>query len=500
MSKTILVVGGGIAGLAAGCYGQMNGYETHIFELHDKPGGLCTAWKRKDYIFDGCIHWLVGSGAGSSFNRIWQELGAVQGREFVDHEEFVRVEGEDGRSLIVYTDLHRLEQHMKELAPADAAPIEELCRTARRFAGGSDAFMGGVGEGFLNRIRAGVSMLSLLPALRRYARLTVEDFAARFQDPFLRQALSDVFSLPDFPMLAMLFTLAWMHNRDAGYPIGGSLAFARGIEQRYRELGGTLHYRARVERILVEDGRAVGVRLAGGTEHRGDVVISAADGHATIFDMLEGRYADDRIRSYYEELPIFQPVVQVSLGVARDLSSEPHAVNCLLSPPITVAGKEERRMSVRHLAYDPTQAPPGKSTVIVMFESSYAPWKELAEERERYDAEKQSIALAVMDRLDERWPGFKKDVEVVDVATPLTYVRYTNNWQGSMEGWLITPETMRMTMGKGMPKTLPGLENFYMAGQWVEPGGGVPTAAMSGRSIMQRICKEDGKRFQAHVP
>jgi phytoene dehydrogenase-like protein len=90
MSKSIIVIGAGIAGLSAGCYGQMNGYKTQIFELHDKPGGLCTSWKRKGYTFDGCIHWLVGSKAGSSFNRIWQELGAVQGRQMVDHEEFVR--------------------------------------------------------------------------------------------------------------------------------------------------------------------------------------------------------------------------------------------------------------------------------------------------------------------------------------------------------------------------------------------------------------------------
>ena len=59
--RSIIIIGGGIAGLA-GCYGQMNGYQTQIFELHDKPGGLCTAWQRRGYTFDGCIEWLVGSG------------------------------------------------------------------------------------------------------------------------------------------------------------------------------------------------------------------------------------------------------------------------------------------------------------------------------------------------------------------------------------------------------------------------------------------------------
>jgi heterodisulfide reductase subunit A-like polyferredoxin len=78
--KTVVIIGAGIAGLAAGCYGRMNGYRTRIVELHDKPGGLCTAWTRKGYTIDGCIHWLTGSSADDSLYRVWEELGAVQGR------------------------------------------------------------------------------------------------------------------------------------------------------------------------------------------------------------------------------------------------------------------------------------------------------------------------------------------------------------------------------------------------------------------------------------
>lgn len=65
----VIVIGAGIAGLPAGCYGQMNGYATEIFELHTLPGGLCTSWKRKGYTFDGCIQWLVGTGAGDRSGR-----------------------------------------------------------------------------------------------------------------------------------------------------------------------------------------------------------------------------------------------------------------------------------------------------------------------------------------------------------------------------------------------------------------------------------------------
>ena len=82
---------------------------------------------------------------------------------------------------------------------------------------------------------------------------------------------------------------------------------------------------------------------------------------------------------------------------------------------------------------------------------------------------------------------------------PLTTERFTGNWQGSIEGWMISEETMEYMFGKSMDKTLPGLENFYMAGQWVEPGGGLPPAAWSGRKLIQKLCADDRKKFKATV-
>jgi len=63
-----------------------------------------------------------------------------------------------------------------------------------------------------------------------------------------------------------------------------------------------------------------------------------------------------------------------------------------------------------------------------------------------------------------------------------------------LEGWLITPANASVLM-KPMSQTLPGLSNFYMCGQWVEPGGGLPTGIMSGRRLIKSICKADRKKF-----
>ena len=132
-----------------------------------------------------------------------------------------------------------------------------------------------------------------------------------------------------------------------------------------------------------------------------------------------------------------------------------------------------------------------------MLTSDYAYWKNLKQDPGRYKAGKEKIADQVIALLDQRYPGLAGQVEMRDVATPITWERYTGNWRGSFEGWLITKKTLPPFH---MSKTLPGLKDFYMAGQWVEPGGGVPTAAMSGRNVIQILCKRDRKSFLAQTP
>ena len=80
-----------MAGLATGCYARMNGYRTHIFEMSEIPGGVCTSWRRGDYTFDACIEWLVGSRQGSGMNQVWRELGAQDVDVVSDKENATRV-------------------------------------------------------------------------------------------------------------------------------------------------------------------------------------------------------------------------------------------------------------------------------------------------------------------------------------------------------------------------------------------------------------------------
>jgi phytoene dehydrogenase-like protein len=501
MSKNkIIIIGGGMAGLSAGCYAQMNGYQTQMFEMHDLPGGLCTAWDRKGFLFDGCIHYLFGSGKGQPFNQMWQELGAVQGRDFIHHDEYQRIT--DGQqTLVVYTDPDRLQAHMTEISPEDQKLIQAFCDGVRKFSTFDMSAMYKIPKPLMRPLdwaEYGRKMMPFVPALAKWALQSTRQYSNKFRHPFLQEAVAHMFSWEEAPVMMGMMLLAYMHIGNAGFPVGASLEFARAIEKRYLDLGGEIHYKAQVEKILTENEKVVGVRLYNDQIHTADYIISAADGRATIFEMLEGKFVNHKIlRMYDGHLPTHQ-MCQVSLGVNRDLSDLPHWVTYLLKEPILLAGEERHELGVKHYCYDSSLAPPGKSVVELIVRSNYGYWQRIYG-RPIYDIEQRQVSDIILDHLEKITPGIRDDVEFVDEATPLSYERYTGNWMGATCGWLLTKDTLPM-MIMGVNKTLPGLKNFWMAGHWVEPGGTVTLAAASGKNAIQMICNQDGKTFNTYFP
>jgi phytoene dehydrogenase-like protein len=501
-NKRVIIIGAGISGLSAGSYLQMNGYDTEIFELHNVPGGVCTAWKRKGYTFDFCIHWLVGSSPADNFYALWNELIDMAKLEFVDHEVFFQIEDVEGNTLRVFTDVNRLEEEMKRVAPEDTGLIEEFIGGVRKFL----PFSYSVDKAPevmnpFDGLKMMVRMLPYLGAFRKWDRMSAKDFAGRCRNPLLRRVIMHMF-LPDTSVFFLLMTLVSMHKKAAGYPIGGSRNFATLIEEKYIALGGHINYNSKVEKVLVEDGCAKGIQLENGDTHAADIVISAADGYSTIFKMLDGRYVNEKLSDYYsgqsEKLEVFPSLVFVSLGVARTFDKEPHNLVFPLKKPLVVDDSiSYRDLPVRIFNFDPTLAPEGKTPITVMLGTyNHEFWVKLKQEdEEKYIREKERITTEVIEALEARFGNIKSAIEVTDVSTPASIVRYTNNWKGSFEGWQPGPGALLLRMDK----SLPGLENFYMIGQWVEPGGGLPPAIMSGRNVTQIICKKDKVKFATQV-
>ncbi len=489
MSETpqkIVIIGAGIAGLCTAVYARKCGYEVELVEQHDAAGGLATSWRRGDYTFETCLHWLVGAKPGGAMHAQWREVFDVDRLTFVYPEEFVRLETEHGEVLSIYSNIDRLEAELLRQAPQDAAETRHFASALRRFA----KFP--LPDPTAPWPQKGLALLRVLPdlpLLRAWSKLSIGEYGKRFSQKLLRAFFADD-DMGRLSMLALLFTFAWMSERNAAYVIGGAQAIIRPIRARLEQLGGRLRLGAKVEKILVEHDAAVGVQLAGGETIAADWVISAADGHATIYDMLGGKYTDAVIAKTHGTLEMFPSYVQVSLGVAREFSQQAGYVTRILDTPLALdPGTELGTVALRFFHFDPTFAPPGKTAVTCFLPTrNFAFWADLqSHDQARYQAEKHRVAEAVISILDRMVPDVRRAIEVTDVSTPATVIRYTGNWKGSMEGWLMTPATGH----KALRNTLPGLRQFLMVGQWVMPGGGLPSGVMTARAAVQALCKQD---------
>ena len=91
-------------------------------------GGLAMSWRRGDYTFETCLHWLFGSKPGADLHAQWQEIFDIERLTFVNPDEFLRIEDENGESLRLYSDVDRLEAELLRCAPQDAAAIRDLVK------------------------------------------------------------------------------------------------------------------------------------------------------------------------------------------------------------------------------------------------------------------------------------------------------------------------------------------------------------------------------------
>lgn len=125
---SIIVIGGGIGGLSAGIYAQMNGYDATIFEKNDIIGGLAACWKRKDFLIDGGIHFITGYKPGCSLYNVFSEVG-IQNLEYIDTEVYARfVEETSNRSIDVTADLNKFQRDLNSLFPKDKKVIKQFIK------------------------------------------------------------------------------------------------------------------------------------------------------------------------------------------------------------------------------------------------------------------------------------------------------------------------------------------------------------------------------------
>jgi phytoene desaturase len=495
MSKpSVIIIGAGLGGLSTGIYAQMNGYQSRIFEHARHPGGVAAEWKRQGYTIDGGIHFYMGYRPGQPDHDIYRELGIYQEDQYLKMTNYGRfLDASEGRSLDITRDLDRLAATMKDISPKDAPFIDKILTGAKAFSQSNMTASMGKPPDMTRWWDTLMMMIKMKGTLRYYSGWYMQSMgeaAKKLHDPWLAHVFRHLF-LPEVPVVFVMIILGALSGGNMAVRKDGSGGFARALEKRYRDLGGEIVYRSTVGKIIVENECAVGVRLSAGEEYRADHIVSAADGFSTLYDLLDGKYLTAELRNLHQEWPLWKPVVLINYGVARDFSNEP-AITMLKPSSNTETGfLAGDCWIIRIFNYCPNCAPSGRTLVQVMIESEWQAWKDIRGDKDAYDAEKEMAGRQVLERLNDVWPGIRDQVEMTNVATPYTWWRYTKNRQGAFEGFAITDKIFTTSV----KRTLPGLDNFFMAGQWVVPGGGVIPTLVSGKHAAMLLCRRDGKAF-----
>ncbi len=479
--KTV-IIGGGVAGLTAGIYGQLSGLDCLIIEKNNFTGGNLTGWERKGFTIDNCMHWLNGTKPGTELNNSWRTVGMLSDDvELIKLPAFYSVERK-GERLSLYRDLDKTLDEMCRVSPDDIAESKKFIETVRR-AGNTDK------KGIAEKI----SFFTAVPSLVRYSRITLGELATKFKHPLIRCLITDYLS-PELSAMSLIFAYSAFVCGNADIPAGGSKAAAQRMEKRYLALGGKLLTGLEAEEIIVEGGRAVGVRLKDGRTVRTERIIACCDPSFTFGKLVSGSYMPSKLRRAYkdsEHTPVFSAIhAAFSCDLTNEVPENPVIFDI---KKLNIEGREVGRMLLKPYTSKDCDIPDGKAVLQVMFYlygDEAARWIRLYGNREKYEKLKAKFAEAVRVRIIKHYPSIKRSLKLLDSWTPATYKRYFNAKNGAFLSFAMKPGRAMILR---VPPKVKGIDNLYIATQWQKTPGGLPVALMNAKRTIKEISKRAAK-------
>ena len=485
--EKVVIIGGGIAGLSAGIYARLAGFEVEVYEKNAIPGGECIGWNRKGYHIDNCIHWLTGTKKGTELYDVWKTVGALS-----DDTEYAKVDAfyssvYNGQKATLWNDLERTRKELTELSPEDQEEIDHFIQSVEYskqclFPAGKPMETWGVKD----YVGMGKTMMDFPKVMKEFGKLSLEDYGKRFHAPLLQKLMCDY--LPkSYCTYSFLVSYATVADGNGNIPLGASLQMSLRMEKRFKELGGKIFYNKSTASIEVNKGKCTGIRLEDGSFIAADYVIPTVDTHILFGKLLPDSYMPKELKAAYDRPKAYPATSGFQVAFAAPLSwSEGETIFAEIDKLHVGAGDFDR-MYVKAYGYDKIFVK-GESqviqTCITQSDDDYLYWKSLSPEQ--YQSEKERVTSEVIERIEKAFPDLKGRLEVLDCWTPLTYDRYCNAYHGSYMSFVTTPEGKQIKM-KG---TVKGIKNLYVAGQWTNSPGGLPVAVASGKFAVQRILKK----------
>ena len=468
MSKEVIVIGAGVAGLSAAYYSCRAGHKVTVYEQGTCPGGVSTSWIRRGYTFDGGIHWLVGcSPRFQPFHRRWVETGALQANNPVIYADPVFVFRSGDVLLHLWRDIERFSRELTEFAPEDSKAIRRL----RRHVETIGVYMPS-STGFADLIKRLLWLPLFIPRLIFLICTSTHRYVERFKNPYIKELFSSVLNV-DQNALSLIGTLVGYSMGDNGYPVGGSRRMADNMERGVCQAGGKIVYRTRVDKICIENNRVKGVMI-NGSLHSADSVIVAMDTCTALRTLFEHPLQERWARRLAEGTDS-EHCSLLSLGVKKDLSHFPSAMRIHLKNSVRLANLVYTTLWVYHYSGKDGFAPEGCSSLTVLFQGdTYDYWRS-ARDDGSYVSKKQHFTECALELLAEYLPDISGQVVVTDLATPITYERYCGCYRGGYMGiWHAKQRPFHV------PVKSSSVRGLRFAGMRTFMSGGLPVSVQSG--------------------
>jgi phytoene dehydrogenase-like protein len=490
--KNIVIIGSGIGGLTAGNLLAKKGHKVTILEAHSSPGGYTAGFRRNGFYFESGT---LGFESSAQVFRVMKEIGVYDKVGFVRQKMGI-VAGEMNGVCSSYGDFKRLAY--------DAYPRER--EKLDRYFGEADKmirlmFAVMAPRGLAGYLAYPVQLARFLTMFRKYSKITVTDFTAECfgTGTSLYRQFKD-FGYPDMsaaligPALASFLDDYWTVKK-------GFQAWADALADNFRSLGGDLKLGTRVDRVVTKDRAAAGVESRG-TFYPADWVISAADYKKTFLEWLDDKsLLPDGLSEKISRTAVSEGIVTAYLGLAMP----PAELNKWMKAPHVSYRDLLADADFRHGGNDPdyfqkasaglyspslhdaSLAPEGKSSLMIQV---VAPTHWLDNwgggDKQKYRELKERVKQTLIAKASAVIPGLADRLEFSDLATPLTYERYTGNTDGATSAWSWNPKNKFYKNSISITIDTP-IRNLLIGSCWSCQIGGVPSAVSAAHKCARRI-------------
>ncbi len=498
-----VIIGSGLGGLSCAAAFARQGFKPLVVEQHNKPGGYATTFKRPgEFVFDVSLH-STTVGERDGIHNLIPGFPEIKDVEFVPHHNLYR---------LIYPN-HDINVPMKDLPayintlvghfPAEKQGIEEIFKDMQGLLGDINKISGAQGQVDMSTFPEEYPYL-----FKAFNKTWGDMLDVRLKDSKLKAIISSLwgyFGLPPSKLSSYYYALPTIGYLTSGgyYPRGKSQKISDAFVTFIEGHGGKVLLRKRVEQILVKDQTAYGVKTADGKTYTGKVVVSNANAYDTFHTMIENKDSLKQLYARMEKFSVSLSSFIVFLGLKKDLIGESGIKDTEIFYNTGYDIEADYKAAITAdfdnpgfglTLYDNLYegySPEGKNTIGILVLQGYDHWEKYAKDywkgsKGEYRKEKEQMADILIQKVEETLlPGLSDAIEVKEIGTPLTNIRYTSNYRGAIYGW---DQTVDNSGNRRFPHTTP-IKKLYLSGAWTSPGHGYGAVIPSGLQCFAEIMK-----------